>query len=342
MTRRERVAKTMRFEEPDCVPWHIGLTIPAREKVADYFGCRPDQTDDVLGNHLLRCPAEPPDAWKEERPGFWRDEFGVLWDRTIDQDIGNPCEYIFNEPALGDYAWPDPKHTRRFHALEAAFVAGEPDRYVLADFGFSLFERAWTMRGMENLLMDMIMHQEFVHALFDVICDWNIEAVKVALEYPIDVVEFGDDWGHQRGLIMGPALWRKFIKPRVARMYGVVRDAGRKVFIHSCGKVDELFDDLVALGLNCFNPFQPEVMDTFALAKKYKGRLAFFGGISTQKLLPYGAPAEIRAAVRDILKRIGSGGGYIAAPAHDTPKDVPIENIIAMWEVFRDQPKWNK
>jgi uroporphyrinogen decarboxylase len=99
--------------------------------------------------------------------------------------------------------------------------------------------------------------------------------------------------------------------------------------------VDELFDDLVEIGVKVFNPFQPEVMDTFALADRYKGRLAFFGGISTQKLLPYGTPAEVRAGVREIVKRIGRSGGYIAAPAHATPKDTPFENVLAMWEVLR-------
>ncbi len=136
---------------------------------------------------------------------------------------------------------------------------------------------------------------------------------------------------------MGPKLWHEFILPHVTRMYKLVHDAGRKVFIHSCGKVDDLFDDLVDIGVNCFNPFQPEVMDIFALAKRYKGRLAFFGGISVQSLLPYGSPGEVRAEVAHIIKEIGAGGGYIAAPSHDTPKDVPIENIIAMWEVLRDQ-----
>jgi uroporphyrinogen decarboxylase len=157
------------------------------------------------------------------------------------------------------------------------------------------------------------------------------------LEFPFDAVEFGDDWGSQRGLIMGPRLWRRFILPRVKRLYGAVRAAGKKVFIHSCGDVDELFDDLVAAGLNVFNPFQPEVMDTFALAKKYKGRLAFFGGISTQRLLPYGTPDEVRRGVRHILKTIGAGGGYIAAPAHDTPKDVPVENLVALIETLREK-----
>ena len=336
MNRRERVLKAVRFEEPDFVPYQIGLTIPAREKVEKYFGT--DDVSEALGNHFAVAHSQPPDAWKEVRTGFWRDEFGVVWDRTVDLDIGNPCEFVIPEPTLRDYNWPDPTDPRRFHEYEGLF-ANAAGRFMVSDLGFSLFERAWTMRGMENILMDMVENERFLDQFLDTICDWNVQVVRKMIEHPFDAVLFGDDWGSQRGLIMGPKLWRRFIKPRIMRMYKVVRDAGRIVMIHSCGKVDELFDDLAEAGVQVFNPFQPEVMDTFAISKKYKGRLAFYGGISTQKLLPYGTPDEVRRGVRDIVKRIGAGGGYIASPAHDTPKDVPIENIIAMWEVLSGKVK---
>ncbi len=335
MTKRERVFKALAFEEPDSVPYHIGLTIPLREQLASHFGT--EDLDGVLGNHFVGLSSEPPGAWTEIRPGFWRDEFGVVWDRTVDRDIGNPCEFIFPEPTLAGYDWPDPLNAEKYKGWRPRIDANNGERFVIADLGFSLFERAWTMRGMEDLLRDMILREEFVDELFDRICDWNLAVLKEMMTYPVDAVLIGDDWGQQRALIMGPRLWRRFILPRITRMYKVVRDAGRKVFIHSCGKVDELFDDLVGAGLECFNPFQPEVMDTFALARRYKGRLAFFGGISTQRLLPYGTPDEVRREVGHILRKIGAGGGYIASPAHDTPKDVPVENVLALWETLKGQ-----
>ena len=117
------------------------------------------------------------------------------------------------------------------------------------------------MRGMQNLLMDFYDHPDFVHEFLNAIADYNIAQVNEALKYDIDAVYFGDDWGQQRGLQMGPKLWRKFILPVLKRMYGAVHAGDKYVFIHSCGDVDELFDDLIDIGLNCFNPFQPEVMD---------------------------------------------------------------------------------
>ena len=126
---------------------------------------------------------------------------------------------------------------------------------------------------MQNLLMDFYDHPEFVHELLNAIADYNIAQLNEALKYDIDAVYFGDDWGQQHGLQMGPKLWHEFIYPVLKRMYAAVHAGNKYVFIHSCGDVDELFDDLIGIGLNCFNPFQPEVMDVAALHQKYRGRL---------------------------------------------------------------------
>ncbi len=107
--------------------------------------------------------------------------------------------------------------------------------------------------------------------------------------------------------------------------------------IHSCGDVDELFDDLIEAGLNCFNPFQPEVMDVYSLLPRYRGRLAFHGGLSMQRTLPFGSVEDVRAETRRLLE-LGRNGGYILAPAHDVEGDVPLENMLAMIEIVQNQP----
>ena len=106
--------------------------------------------------------------------------------------------------------------------------------------------------------------------------------------------------------------------------------------IHSCGDVDELFDDLIEAGVNCFNPFQPEVMDVYALLLRYRGRLAFHGGLSTQRTLPFGSVADVRQETRRLLD-LGRHGGYIFAPAHDVEGDVPLENMLAFLEILHQQ-----
>jgi uroporphyrinogen decarboxylase len=120
-------------------------------------------------------------------------------------------------------------------------------------------------------------------------------------------------------------------------MYGRVRDAGKFVMIHSCGKVQSVFEDLIECGLNSFNPFQPEVMDPYEMKRLYHGRLAFHGGISIQQLLPFGTPDQVRAEVKRLLREVGRGGGYIAAPSHALTGDIPAENIAAMIETLEQQ-----
>jgi uroporphyrinogen decarboxylase len=190
---------------------------------------------------------------------------------------------------------------------------------------------------MEALMTDFYDEPQFVHELLGRIADYNIAQVREALKYDIDAVYFGDDWGQQHGLQMGPRLWREFILPQLKRMYAVVHEAGKFVMIHSCGDVDELFDELVAIGLNCFNPFQPEVMDVHDLLPRYRGRLAFHGGLSTQRTLPFGTVATVEHDARRLLE-LGRDGGYIFAPAHDVEGDVPLENMLVAIEVVQNQP----
>ena len=162
-------------------------------------------------------------------------------------------------------------------------------------------------------MMDFYDNPGFVRELLETIAEYNIAQVRRALGFDIDAVYFGDDWGAQHGLQMGPAQWRSFILPVLARMYGEVRRAGKLVMIHSCGDVDELFDDLVGIGLSCFNPFQPEVMDVHALLGAWRGRLAFHGGLSTQRVLPYGS---CRGRAEGVAAPAGGGtrGGLYLLP----------------------------
>jgi uroporphyrinogen decarboxylase len=171
----------------------------------------------------------------------------VVWDRSIYKDIGNVDGCLLKEPSLEHYAFPDPLD-QRFFADIPGRIAQYDDRFRVFQIGFSLYERAWTLRGMQNLLMDFHDNPRFVRELLNTIADYNITQVKEALKYDIDAVYFGDDWGQQRGLQMGPKLWREFIYPVLKRMVQVVREGGRYVFIHSCGDVDELFDYLIDWG----------------------------------------------------------------------------------------------
>jgi uroporphyrinogen decarboxylase len=332
MTKRDVVRTAISGEKPPYVPWHFGFTIEAREKLVAHYGT--DDLDTVLGNHLLDL-GDRIGFFEEIGNGRARDIFGVVWDRSVDKDIGVIEGCVLPEPTMTGYEFPDPHDPKIFEDIPDQ-IEEHPDRFRIFRLGFSLYERAWTLRGMENLMMDFIINPEFVHDLLNAITDYNIAQIEKALEYDIDCVHYGDDWGQQQGLIMGPKIWREFMKPCLKRMYGLVRERGKFVSIHSCGDVDELFDDLVDIGLNMFNPFQPEVMDVDALMAQYHGRLAFYGGLSTQQTLPFGTADDVRAETRHLLD-LGSNGGYILSPAHSVEGDVPLENMLAFIETAQEQ-----
>jgi uroporphyrinogen decarboxylase len=331
-TKRDVVRTVLEGGRPPYVPWSMGFTLEARAKLKKHYGV--DDIEDVLDNHLLRLGSDI-GFFTDLGNDRFQDVFGVTWDRSIDKDIGNVEGCVLLEPTLAGYESPDPLDPRFFSAIPQA-IERSADRFRVYQLGFSLYERAWTLRGMANVMMDFLDHPQFLHELLSAIADYNIAQVQEALKHDIDAVYFGDDWGQQRGLQMGYQHWREFIFPQLRRMYGVVREAGKLVMIHSCGDVDELFDDLVSIGLNCFNPFQPEVMDVDSLLPRYRGRLSFHGGMSTQQTLPFGSVADVQAEARKLLE-LGSQGGYIFAPAHDVEGDVPIENLVAMIDIVQNQ-----
>ncbi len=334
MNNRERVLQALRHQQPDRVPYNLGFTQKVHQAMAEYYG-DPDFVS-KLGNCLGVISCEPAGAWQEVGPDIWQDQFGVQWNRSIDKDIGVVCNCLVTPENVKTFPFPDPDDPTRYAGHERT-IADRPDLFWVANHGFSLYERAWTLAGMENILAAMVIDKPFVHALLDRILEFNLRLIEHACAYPIDAMMFGDDWGQQRGLQMGPALWREFIKPRIKEMYGLVKARGKFVFIHSCGKVDEIFPDLIECGLDVFNPFQPEVIDVFAAKEHYGRSLSFYGGISTQLTLPFGTVEQVKDEVKRLLDVVGMGGGYIAAPAHDIPAGARPENIAAMIEVLQNQ-----
>lgn len=331
---RQRVYQAIRHQQPDRVPWHLGYTAPARQKLEAYYGTT--DLDGALGNHLAKYRSRLPDQPVEGRPGFWRDEFGVVWNRTVDKDIGIVEEHPLKERAVDLVRFPDAQDPRRYAGLPAFFEAHR-ERFRYLSVGFSLFERAWILRGMNEMMIDMLEAPGFVDDLLDAIMNYDLAMLRRFLQHDFDAVLFGDDWGQQRGLLFGARLWRRFIKPRIAELYGAVKRAGKVVMIHSCGKVQELFGDLIEVGLDVFNPFQPEVMDPYEMKRQYGDRLSFFGGMSIQKLLPFGTPEQVRGEARRLAEEVGRGGGLILAPSHDMPGDIPVENIAAFVETMQAQ-----
>jgi len=336
MTKRERVIAALNHQETDIIPYQIDMTYQAWEKMAEFYN--DTNFTSGIGNHIASCYYDGDNKPIPGKDGYFKDDFGVVWNRTgADKDIGVVEEWLIPEPTMGGYRFPEAPvdliHNRCKYVLE--HQAG--DMFRCAAIGFSLFERAWTLTGMENLLEYMITDPEFVTELLGAIVDYNMKIIDVYLQYDFDCVHFGDDWGQQQGLIMGPKLWRKFVKPQLARMYSRVKEKGLFISQHSCGDIQEIYPDLIEVGLNMHQTFQPEIFDIKKIKAMYGDKLSFWGGISTQRLMPFATPEELVKTAKEIMQVVGKGGGYVCAPTHGIPGDVPAENIHALIELLKSQ-----
>ncbi|MDR0475992.1 MAG: uroporphyrinogen decarboxylase [Treponema sp.] len=334
MTKREIVIEALEHRETKPIPYTLGLTIQAADAVRK--AGKGKSLEDEFGSYIT---ASYYDGWPApipERPGYFRDDFGVVWNRNgADKEIGVVTGVVMDSPEA-DYKFPQ-VDIQKFRQQIENVLAWRGDRFVFASFGFTMFERAWSLMGMDNVLMYMIDFPEALETFFDRTCDFFLGLVDIALEYDVDGVHFGDDWGQQKGLIMGPEYWRRFIKPRMARLYARVKSKGKYVSQHSCGDCREIFPDLVEIGLDCYQTFQPEIYPVAEMKKLYGDRITFWGGLSTQQFLPRATPAEVREEIVRLVKILGKNGGLIIAPTHGVPQDVPVENILAAAEVFQKQ-----
>jgi len=331
--KRELVISAVAHKNTEPVPHDTDLTVPVADKACEYLKINHEDLWDWFDNHTEEAKYRKGEYIE---PDVYQDPFGVQWNRSIDKDIGVIKEYILKEPEMGSYKIPEPNLDYVDEVTTKMFEENK-DSYKFGKIGFSLFERAWSLRGFENFLADLAGEEKFVRELFEQILDYNLKIIDRALKYPIDGFFFGDDYGHQRGLLMSPATWRKFIKPCLAKMFEKAKTAGKTVALHSCGNLSAILGDLIDIGLDIYQTVQPEIYGLKEIKEEFGRDLTFWGGISTQKSLPYVTPEEVKKIARETIKILGKGGGYIAAPTHQVPADVPVENVIALAEAFKNQ-----
>ena len=275
------------------------------------------------------------------------DEWGVTWHRAPDGSF-MPVDGPFRHRApdlsdLEDWAWPDPddpKHTRELAAAAEA-LARSNDCAIVSCLPAMPVHVGQCQRGFAEWLKDLRRNPGYVCRLMDIVADVWIAIVVQALEAvgnKVDVVFVGDDLASQEGPLFSPALYRELVKPRHRRMIAAVKaSCDAKILYYSCGAVFPMIEDLIDIGVDALNPLQVSArgMDPERLEETFGDRLAFWGGVDTQRILPYGSVDEVRAETRRIIYILGSGGGYVLNSVHDIQPEVPAANVAAMFDAGR-------
>jgi uroporphyrinogen decarboxylase len=305
------------------------------QKLAAHFNVAVADLQRVLDNHFVRVDLTYPSRLSDD--GKVRFDWWGAGHDTGEEGYYIPVNPLKDSKDLNTFPWPDPHDP---HLLDEAAhtIKTLGDEYFIApNFGFALFERAWSLRGFEQIFIDLGRDQDFVGALLERITAIQLILIQRFIELGVDGGYFGDDYGAQRNLLFSPVQWRKLIKPRLAQLFAPFVERGLPVIMHSDGQIQKILPDLVEIGLTTLNPAQPEVLDHKWLVENFKGKLSFYGGISTQTVLPYGSPAEVQAAVRQCAHDLApEKTGLLIGPSHRMMTDIPLSNVGAMLAAFRE------
>jgi len=339
MTPRDLVMAQIDHQETKPVPYSLGFEGDVPEQLDRHYGS--DAWRQKLVSYFAAVGGQ--DTWlRRPKDDSWDiDAYGSLW-RT-DRRPFHLEKPGMPEPSFDGYDFPSVdlflEAAQDSKAEAKKMLAEEPDRYRFIGMGWGLFESSWGIRGFENALMDVAAHEDFYIELLDRITDHFLAFVDFWKDVPADAIMFGDDWGDQRGVIVGPDRWRKLFKPRYAKIYEATHAQGKKCISHCCGSVADIMDDIVEIGLDVLESVQPEAqgMNPYELKRRWGDKIAFWGCLGSQSTLQFGTPDEIRAEVRKLRHEMGRGGGYILCPAKSLQPGTPLENAVATVEVFAEE-----
>ncbi len=254
---------------------------------------------------------------------------GPLYMEVVDP----PLKHAATVQDVLAHGYPDPYAEGRFDDAKRQIEQYKGEYFIIGDVEVGMFEMSWLHVGLEKFMIDLAMGEDYCFALIDEVKAFNTGIAKQLVGLGVDALWFGDDFGGQNAMLISPGMWRNVFKPRYAEMWQEIRalDANVIIAYHTDGAVAPILGDLADIGMQVFNPVQPNVPghDPLELKTKFGDRMAFWGAIDQQHLLPNGTPAEIAADVAEKIRVLGAGGGYMCSPAHIIQSDVSMDNVEA-------------
>jgi uroporphyrinogen decarboxylase len=355
MNSKERVLRTFRKKEgnPDRTPLQFDLCRQLTETFGRKLGIEPDYAlsyyEDLtyrissnairtkMGSDVVVVGGTVPDRYMPEivSGDITKNEFGMHMKPTplYVEVVKCPLETAENLSDILNYEFPDPYAKGRFEKAKRDIERFGKEYFIIGDVEITLFELAWHLTGLEKYMVGMLCDEPWITLLDDRVEEWSTGLAMQLVKLGVDAIWLGEDLGSQDSTLISPEDWRVRFKPRHKRLIEKLRLENPELIIimHSDGAVAPLIDDFIEIGVDVYNPVQPNVYgsDPQELKDKYGSRISFFGGIDQQQLLPSG---DIKAIHEEIKKRImilGKDKGYLPAPAHILQADVLPSTIEA-------------
>jgi uroporphyrinogen decarboxylase len=368
MDSKERVLKALRRMDglPDRVPVQFDLCRQLTDTFGKKLGIEPDyaisyyedltyriSANDIrtkLGSDAVVVGGTLPAAFVPETVSgnIIRNEFGMHMKpgSLYVEVVKCPLEDAASTSDIENYPFPDPYAKGRFEKAKRDIGRFGKNYFVIGDVEISLFEMAWHLTGLEKYMIAMLCDEPWLELLNDRVEEWSTGLALQLVKAGVDAIWFGEDLGSQTSTLISPDDWRARFKPRHKRMIDLLRKENPDIIIimHSDGAVAPLIDDFIEIGVDVYNPVQPNVAgsDPKELKDRYGDRICFFGGIDQQSLLPSGNIPIIREEIKNRIEILGSNRGYLLAPAHILQPDVSTSTIEAMIKAAVEFGKYQK
>jgi len=337
MTSKERVYAAVRRKPIDRLPRFIWVGSGAAENLRQALGVPADAVDDFVKNDVRQ-------TWLSinkqmmvhyEEGERFVDEWGITWQR--DGYYNTPVAHPFADMTAAEIAkapFPDAMAAERYTELKRLIREYGGQYFIGADVSGTLFEPAYHLRSMENLMVDLVSGAEEADVLLDRLLDFSLKVALEAARLGADWIWLGDDMGTQLNMLISPDTWRKYFKPRMKKLIASVRAQYPDMIVayHSCGSIYPIIGDLAETGIDVLNPLQESAadMEHGRVKAQFGDRLTLMCGLDTQSLLISASPQEVYDATLEKVRQLAQGGGYIAAVSHTIQHDIPVENITAM------------
>lgn len=362
LTHRERVLAAISHQKPDRVPidlggFQTGMAAKALKNLLDLLGMGyPIEISDrvqqlgVVPEPLLQqlgvdtryvFPNGVNSIELEGRDAF-RDEWGIIWEKRPGvlyyEMVSHPLSQVEDLSQLSSYHFPKPEKEKRTLGLQEKAQAYRRQDYALFTSIAGVYDQVWNLLGLEKFFVDTIQNRDFIVALYKKVMNCMMELYGVFFEEVgeyLDVVEIWQDLTNQRGPMISPEFYRKYLKPLDQHYIHFIQSkTSAHIALHCCGAAVYFIPDLIDIGVEILNPIQVSAqgMDTRILKRDYGKDLVFWGAIDTQYILPRGTVEEVKAEVKKRIDDLAVNGGYILASVHNIQADVPPQNIIAMFE----------